>query len=351
MLELADAVVLNKSDRRGAADALRDVRKQWRRNHAPCDASDAELPVFPTVARRWNDPGSIALYQALRPRLVAAQAPRRGACAQRSRPRAGAAARRRELIPSGARPLSRRDRRGGARLPRAQRATGRARRRRLEASRARCALLGDPPPPGAGAFAAPPLRGRRRRRALRAALRRGARRARSGAAPRRSRVAGHARALPQPRRRATRCAGATIRVANHAETLARTPLPKVALPSSESWGELTRYLRAREPARPLPVHGRRVPVQARERGPDAHVRGRGDARAHQPALPPAVAPGSPPRGSRPPSTARRSTAATRIRASTSGARSATPACRSARSTTRRSSTRASTCAIRRRPSR
>ncbi len=57
MLELADLIVLNKSDRHGAEDALRDVRKQWKRNH-PDQAMrrDEEIPVFPTP---WLAPGTI----------------------------------------------------------------------------------------------------------------------------------------------------------------------------------------------------------------------------------------------------------------------------------------------------
>src|SRR5262249_36917633 len=69
MLDLADLVVLNKSDRHGAEDALRDVRKQWRRNHAKPAAPDAEVPVFATIARRWNDPGVGRLDSALCARL------------------------------------------------------------------------------------------------------------------------------------------------------------------------------------------------------------------------------------------------------------------------------------------
>jgi methylmalonyl-CoA mutase len=68
MLELADLVVLNKSDRRGAEDALRDVRKQWRRNH-PSAGAEGEPPVFATIARTWNDPGVDRLYEALARRL------------------------------------------------------------------------------------------------------------------------------------------------------------------------------------------------------------------------------------------------------------------------------------------
>ena len=69
MLDLADYTVLNKSDRQGAPDALRDVRKQWQRNRANFDPA-APVPVFPTVASQWNDPGMDNLYAALRPRLA-----------------------------------------------------------------------------------------------------------------------------------------------------------------------------------------------------------------------------------------------------------------------------------------
>jgi methylmalonyl-CoA mutase len=66
MLDYADLIVLNKSDKRGAQDSLRDVRKQWRRNHpAQARLPDAELPVFPTVASRFNDPGVNRLFAAL----------------------------------------------------------------------------------------------------------------------------------------------------------------------------------------------------------------------------------------------------------------------------------------------
>ncbi|MBW4051186.1 MAG: methylmalonyl-CoA mutase family protein [Proteobacteria bacterium] len=66
MLDYADLIVLNKSDKRGAHDSLRDVRKQWRRNHpAQSRLPDAQLPVFPTIASRFNDPGVNRLFAAL----------------------------------------------------------------------------------------------------------------------------------------------------------------------------------------------------------------------------------------------------------------------------------------------
>src|SRR5579871_6807586 len=74
MLDYADFIVLNKSEKRGAEDSLRDVRKQWRRNHpAQAQLPDAELPVFPTIASRFNDPGVNALFAAVCQALQARQ--------------------------------------------------------------------------------------------------------------------------------------------------------------------------------------------------------------------------------------------------------------------------------------
>ncbi len=70
MLELASLVVLNKFDRRGAEDALRDVRKQWRRNRRAFELPEGEVPVLPAIASRWNDPSTEAVYQRLRALLV-----------------------------------------------------------------------------------------------------------------------------------------------------------------------------------------------------------------------------------------------------------------------------------------
>jgi isobutyryl-CoA mutase len=65
MLDFADAVAINKFDRKGAADALRDVCKQYQRNHQLFAAKAEEMPVFGTIASRFNDQGVTALYQAL----------------------------------------------------------------------------------------------------------------------------------------------------------------------------------------------------------------------------------------------------------------------------------------------
>jgi methylmalonyl-CoA mutase len=66
MLDFADAVAINKFERRGADDALRDVRRQLQRNHESFDAPLEDLAVFGTIAARFNDDGVTALYQHLR---------------------------------------------------------------------------------------------------------------------------------------------------------------------------------------------------------------------------------------------------------------------------------------------
>ena len=70
MLDFADVVAVNKFDRKGAEDAVRDVAKQLQRNRAAFDRSPDEMPVFGTIASRYNDDGVTALYFALRDRLA-----------------------------------------------------------------------------------------------------------------------------------------------------------------------------------------------------------------------------------------------------------------------------------------
>ncbi len=70
MIDLADVVVINKSDREGAADALRDVRKQYRRNRNRFDTPDEQLPVFATVASQFNDAGTTRMYEYLRSEVL-----------------------------------------------------------------------------------------------------------------------------------------------------------------------------------------------------------------------------------------------------------------------------------------
>ncbi|MEP2667958.1 MAG: methylmalonyl-CoA mutase family protein [Cyclobacteriaceae bacterium] len=65
MLDFADVIALNKFDKRGALDALRDVKKQYQRNHNLWDKKPEDMPVFGTIASQFNDPGTNQLYKHL----------------------------------------------------------------------------------------------------------------------------------------------------------------------------------------------------------------------------------------------------------------------------------------------
>jgi isobutyryl-CoA mutase len=222
MLELATLVVLNKSDRRGAADALRDVRRQWRRNHPGASGDDAELPVFATVASQWDDPGLDRLYAALRARLEARGAAFGPAAPARSE-RVTAPP---PLIPGGReRYLSE--------VAEAVRAYRRNTDAQARSAREVAALRTALAAVGPESDAASALRERLAERlaalepGLRAQLERWDETSARYAAERQSYGV-----------RAQR-----IEVENHVETLSGTKLPRVSLPRGEDWGELARYLR------------------------------------------------------------------------------------------------------------
>ncbi|MFY0671872.1 MAG: methylmalonyl-CoA mutase family protein [Bacteroidia bacterium] len=65
MLDFADVISINKFDKRGALDAIRDVKKQFKRNHQLWETPDEEIPVFGTIASQFNDPGTNNLYSKL----------------------------------------------------------------------------------------------------------------------------------------------------------------------------------------------------------------------------------------------------------------------------------------------
>jgi isobutyryl-CoA mutase len=230
MLDLAELVVLNKSDRQGAEDALRDVRKQWKRNRGRFDLPDDRTPVFATIARRWNDPGVERLYRALAERLGRSAAESPDATAPAGEAALVPASRRRYLAEI-------------AESVRGYHADTRARcERAAEAqafARALRALGGEAPggprpesAPAGGEALLETLRARRD-----AAL---------ASLPERDALA------EWPALRARYAADTQeyevrerpLRVDNHALTLSGTRLPKVALPRSEEWGELVRYFRS-----------------------------------------------------------------------------------------------------------
>lgn len=70
MLDFADIIALNKFDKRGALDALRDVKKQYQRNHGLWEQDLDSMPVYGSIASQFNDPGTNALYKAIIDTLV-----------------------------------------------------------------------------------------------------------------------------------------------------------------------------------------------------------------------------------------------------------------------------------------
>lgn len=70
MLDFADLVAINKFDKRGSLDALRDVKKQYMRNNNLWDTPQDELPIYGTIASQFNDPGMNTLYKAVMDKLV-----------------------------------------------------------------------------------------------------------------------------------------------------------------------------------------------------------------------------------------------------------------------------------------
>ncbi len=270
MLDFADFVAINKFDRKGAADALRDVRKQYQRNRELFKTPPDGMPVYGTMAARFNDDGVTALYQALLPKLAAdglALAP--GTLpATATRASTGQHA----IVPAArVRYLAEiadtvRGYHGWARTQ------ARLARERQQLRAAKAMLAAE-------------CR-MRRRRARRRSPREREQRARSAReeTPRhvaedegrvcRRRVCGQDPRQGDPHGAHDEIAVRHARAQGRAaEVRGRRRDPALAAP-----GERPRI---------LPVHGGRVRVQARERGSDADVRRRGRRLPHQQALPPA----------------------------------------------------------------
>jgi methylmalonyl-CoA mutase len=70
MLDFADIIAINKFDKKGALDALRDVKKQYQRNHKLFDQNPDAMPVYGTIASQFNDPGMNSLYKAVMDKIV-----------------------------------------------------------------------------------------------------------------------------------------------------------------------------------------------------------------------------------------------------------------------------------------
>ena len=131
MLDYAELVVLNKFDKRGAEDALRDVRKQWKRNRVAFQTKDEDVPVYPTIASQFNDPGISWMFANLTRLLRDKLQPAGGRVDAAHRHHAEGTARHR-ADPRRPRALPRRDRRAGPRHQPAHRSAERNRRPRAE---------------------------------------------------------------------------------------------------------------------------------------------------------------------------------------------------------------------------
>ena len=267
MLDFADFVAINKFDRRGAEDALRDVRKQMQRNRETFAQGPEQMPVYGTIASRFNDDGVTALYQGVAEKLKekglqlgAGKLPVvKGKLSSKVQ----------VVLPAGrARYLAEiADTVRGYHLHSASQARIARERQQLAAARE---MLGKAAPQEIDVLAE----------------------------QKNAALDGHSRKLLQdwPKTVAAysgdeyvvKVRGKEIRTRLTTTSLSGTQVRKVALPRYEDHGEILKWqLRENVPGE-FPVHLGRVLLQARERGSDAHVRGRGRSVPHQPALPPAV---------------------------------------------------------------
>jgi methylmalonyl-CoA mutase len=219
MLDFADLVALNKFDKRGALDALRDVRKQYQRNHELFGRSVEDMPVVATIASQFNDPGTTRLYRSTMGRIVE----KTGAPFEPKLEAADDAEKIRIIPPERSRYL--------AEIAETIRAYNRTAdeqadiARRLQSAIEAEALLGDD-------VAAAPLRAKREE--LERGLDNEHRAALEGWAETRAAYAGD-EYVYQVR-------GRDVRVPISNETLSHQRVPKVALPNYRGWGDLLRWL-------------------------------------------------------------------------------------------------------------
>jgi methylmalonyl-CoA mutase len=266
MLDLAEVVVLNKADRHGADDALRDVRRQWRRNHAQSELSDAEVPVFATIARRWNDPGVDRLYRVLRERLLGA--PEASATAATDAPGALLApipASRARHLAEVAEAVRSWHARTESDAESAADAEGIA--RTLRALGAASPELAQPLPDPAAPEPDPSALLRQRYGAALDALEPETRASLEGWPATRARYEAESQEYVVRER--------PIAVANRTATLSGTELPKVALPPFASWGELVRFLRSENLPGSFPFTAGVFPFRRQEEDPARMFAGEG----------------------------------------------------------------------------
>ncbi|MBK7249698.1 MAG: methylmalonyl-CoA mutase family protein [Gammaproteobacteria bacterium] len=275
MLDFADFVVLNKFEKRGAEDALRDVRRQWRRNHpGRARIPDGELPVFPTIASRFNDPGVNRLFAAIGTALDA-----RAIGGQRWRVASVAATdpASTPLIP-GMRSRYLAEIAAGGRTTRA------GIEHQVRAAHEACAhyeslkALKDPGLPAAFAHFAPEPAQGRELDATHSELRRAYEAALDEVGPE---ALAQLAAWPGRLAAATcesyryRVRGRDVTGANYVETLGRQKVPKLAVPHFRDWGEILRFLLTENLPGAFPYTGGVYPYRREAEDPTRMFAGEG----------------------------------------------------------------------------
>ena len=276
MLDYADLIVLNKSEKRGAEDGLRDVRKQWRRNHPErAQLPDAELPVYPTIASRFNDPGVNRLFAAICGALSAKQLGGRSWHVTDAGPTALTA--RTPLVP-GARTRYLAEIAQGGRTARARiEAQVEAARRAFGLYESLKSLHDAPLPTPLEPYPQELLEepaADATRRTLRARYNRaldemgGEAVAELKAWPARARAATDASYAYPVRER-------LVKGENYTESLSRSPIPKLAVPHLKDWGELLHFLLNENLPGAFPYTGGVYPYRREEEDPTRMFAGEG----------------------------------------------------------------------------
>jgi len=276
MLDFADFIVLNKSEKRGADDSLRDVRKQWRRNHPErASLSDAELPVFPTIASRFNDPGVNRLFAA----ICAELAHERGADGAWKLSDSGPTelTRRAPLIPAARTRYLADIAQGGRAIRTRIEAQVSAARRAFGAYESLQALRDESLPAALEHYAQEALADSAAdatRRALRAAYN-------SALDELGSEALTELKAWPARQQAATdptyryMVRGREVTGENYSESLARSVIPKLAVPRFKDWGELLHFILSENLPGHYPYTGGVYPYRREEEDPTRMFAGEG----------------------------------------------------------------------------
>ena len=261
MLDFADVVAINKFDKRGAQDALRDVRKQFKRNHDLWEAEDDELPVVGTIASQFNDPGTNELYR----RMMNTLAEKTGAdLTSTFAAEQGTSEKVFIIPPARTRYLSE--------IAETNRAYDRWVDKQADlAGRVQAVQTASKEVEGQASDALDAAR-----KQLELDLD--------------ARLYDWLKAWPELQARYAaseyvfQVRGKDIRIPTTSKSLSHQDIPKVALPRAQRLARSRQMASAGKPARLLPLYRGHLPLQTRRRGPDAHVCRRRRPRAHQQAL-------------------------------------------------------------------